>query len=400
MSFKIAQTREFKSLKTEELEKIKKEFIRQSKSVVKGKIESLAWFDSLIKPWNKEIETQKPVVVIDLGGSYLRLGAVVYSGKKFRWLKQIKKERAINEHVNPLAFVEWLAKKTIPLIKQANAKRVGFIFSYPHEPQKYNGHVTGVVTQLTKALKVPGIIGVDVGKLYLKSLRKEGVELKKFVILNDTVALALCVKEAAAGLVMGTGANICGEHPSLKNLRNLESGSFDGVPQTTMSACVDLLEHPGIHIMEKQSSGRYQYKNLAYACLLSGMKLEIAREIMNQGFKFQSLIVSEATEGKFKLLKKVRLTEEDKKKIARFSKIILQNSWQLWGAAIAAMIEINKKKLKNKQVVVPVTGGVILNDKIYFNGLKATAEKLSGCEVELVKVYDPIKGAAVAALMS
>jgi len=398
MGFKIDQTREFKLLSLKELEKIKTEFVRQSNQATKEKMESLAWYDSLIAPWEEGLETQKPVVVIDLGGSYLRTGVMIWTGKKFKWLKPIKKEKAVNEHLNPLGFINWLAKKTIPLIKESQAKRVGFIFSYPHQPQRFGPHVTGVVTQLTKALIIPGIKGVDIGKLYLKNLKQRQVYLKRLVILNDTVALALSEPGVIAGVVIGTGVNICSQHPKLKNLRNLESGSFDGIRQTAMSACVDLLEHQGAYLMEKQSSGRYQFRNWAYASLLTGMRVEIGREIMRQGRKIESLIVTEAYKGKFDYLKSLKLTQAEKKRLQQMAKIVLDNSAMMSGAAVAGVVKLNEKKLKGRLVRLAVTGGVILNDEEYLNNFRKTIEKLTKKKVEIIQVKDPIKGAAVAAL--
>ena len=81
------------------------------------------------------------------------------------------------------------------------------------------------------------------------------------------------------------------------------------------------------------------------------------------------------------------------------AKVILENSYQMWAAAVAAVIELNQKKLTGSTISIPVTGGVILNDPIYFNGLKNTIESLAKRPVQLIKVPDPIKGAAVAALM-
>ena len=393
----MIQYRPLKPFTQKQLLDIKAEFIRQSLAAGKGKPESLAWFDSLIEPWDKDLLTQTPAVIIDLGGSYLRKGVVLWEGKKFRWLVPLQKELALNEHQNPLNFINWLVEKTLPLVKRSRANRVGLVFSYPHQPQKYNGHVTGIVTQLPKGLVVPGLKGVDIGRLYLKSLKNEGVLLKKFVILNDTVALALSEYQAQLGLVIGTGANICSMQPKLKNLRNIEAGDFNGVTHTLASASVDLSDKPGIKTMEKQSTGRYQFRNLAFAALFEEMRPAIGQMIMQKGFEVESLIVTEISQKRFDLVSESKLSQAEKDQLTNSAKVILQNSYQMWAASVAAVIELNK--LKEATINIPVTGGVILNDPVYFAGLKRTIETLTKKPIQLIKVPDPIKGAAVAALM-
>lgn len=391
--------RQFRAFSLKELQAIKLEFIRQSLAAANGKPESLAWYDSLIQPWDKNLLTQTPTVVIDLGGSYLRKGVILWEGKRFRWLVPLQKETALNEHQNPLNFINWLVKKTLPLIKQARADRVGLVFSYPHQPQKYNNHVTGVVTQLPKGLLVPGLKGVDIGKLYLKSLNTDRVLLKRFVVLNDTVALALSEYRARLGLVIGTGANICSMQPKLKNLRNIEAGDFNGVAHTLASAAVDLADKPGIKAMEKQSTGRYQFRNLAFTSLLEGMRPDIGQRLMQKGFELESLIVTAISQKRFELISELKLSLAEKRQLTVLARLILQNSYQMWAAAVAAVIELSQKQSTDSTITIPVTGGVVLNDPVYFTGLKNTIESLVKKKIQLIKVPDPIKGAAVAALM-
>lgn len=119
---------------------------------------------------------------------------------------------------------------------------------------------------------------------------------------------------------------------------------------------------------------------------------------MNCGKESASLIVSQLAENDFSLLT-IKLTPAQKNKVRQLAKTILINAWQMWAAAVAAVIELNKDKLKDQPIRIPVTGGVVLNDVNFFNGLRATIEKLTKKKVQLIKVEDSIKGAAVAALM-
>lgn len=392
--------RAIKPFTEQELIKQKNEFIRQSLSVAKGKTGSLAWFNSYLKPWQNKLIVDRPVLVMDFGGSYFRIGVAESSdGEKIHWRKPLSLTKIVREYPNKEAFINWLVDKSAPLIKKYSADRVGFIFSQAFDSKK-NGdeHITGVVTYLSKALVIPGLVGRDLGKLYLRALRLRGLHLKKMVMLNDTIAVALCANKATIGLVIGTGANIGSIHPRLPYLRNLEAGHFNAVPHSQASIYADLIENPGKATMEKQSTGLYQYQNLAFACVQADLPIEVAQIIMNCGKESASLIVSQLAKNNFALLK-IKLNPGEKKKIVFLAKTILINAYQMWGAAVAAIIELNKAKLSDKEIQIPVTGGVILNDKNFYQGLKETIEKLSKRKIQLIKVEDSIKGAAVAALM-
>ncbi|HBU22320.1 TPA: hypothetical protein DEB02_05250 [Candidatus Beckwithbacteria bacterium] len=392
--------RKLQSLSLKQLKSFQKEFERQTRARLQRRASSLAWFDSLIGPWEGKLMQKTPVAVVELGGSFLRLGvAESGDGKTVGWLKRPQSQKAVNYHLNSQDFVDWLAEKTLPFLKAGRAKRVGFIFSYPHRPRLNGRHITGVLTRLTKALVIPDAIGVNVGKMYLTALSHRGWPLKKLVTINDTVAVALSVPGAWMGLVMGTGANICSTHPKLKRLRNIEAGNFDGGTHTLASLAVDLLEKPGEQTMEKQTTGRYQYRVLAFAALTAGMRPELARAIMVEGDKVESALVGKISRGQFNLLKSASLTKTEKQELKIMAQIILENAWQMWGAVLAAVVKMNPERVKNGPVKIPVTGGVILNEPVFFNGLKATVGKLSGKKIELVKIVDPIRGAAVAALV-
>jgi len=151
--------------------------------------------------------------------------------------------------------------------------------------------------------------------------------------------------------------------------------------------------------MEKQSTGRYQFRNLAFASLLEGMRPDIGQELMQRGFEVESLIVTEISQKRFELISKLKLSQVEKRQLVILAKVVLQNSYQMWAAAVAAVIQLNQKKLTDSTITIPVTGGVILNDPVYFAGLKNTIESLVKKKIQLIKVPDPIKGAAVAALM-
>lgn len=265
----MKQYREIKPFTEQELIGQKNEFIRQSLGVIRGRTDSLVWFNTYLNPWQSKLLTDHPVLVMDFGGSFFRIGvAESIDGKTIHWRKPLGLTKIVREYPNKEAFVNWLVEKSAPLIKKYSTDRVGFIFSHAFDSKK-NGdnHTTGIVTYLSKALIIPGLVGKNLGKLYLRALRLRGLHLRKMVMLNDTIAVALCAKDATIGLVIGTGGNIGAIHPKLPYLRNLEAGNFNAVPNSSASIYADLMESPGEKVMEKQSTGLYQYQNLAFACV-------------------------------------------------------------------------------------------------------------------------------------
>jgi hexokinase len=400
MPVKSDHFRPLKPFTQKDLLGIKAEFIRQSQTSAIAKPASLAWFDSLVNPWEKDLLTHQPVVIMDFGGSYFRTGVVeTRDGREFVWRRPLSKTKVVRQYPDADTYINWLVDRVAPLIKKYNADRVGFVFSQAMDNKKSNGHITGISTFLSKALIIPGLVGQDVGKLFLRALSIRGLHIKRLAMLNDTVALALCVQKAPVALVIGTGGNLCSIHPQLPYLRNLEAGHFDGVRLTQAAIYADLVESPGKSIMEKQSTGLYQFQNLAFASLQAGLRPEISQAIMTEGKKSESLLVSQASRNEFPLLKKLKPTAKEKQTLRSLSQTILQNAYQMWAASIAAVIELNKAKIKTETVNIPVTGGVILNDADFYNGLKTTIESLTDRKIELVKVSDPIIGAAVAALI-
>lgn len=388
-----------KPFSLKELQLIQTEFIRQSRAAAAGRPESMPWFDSLIPPWQGKLKAKEPAAIVEFGGSYLRLGVMISpDGQKLNWRLPVQKEKNVTEYPNTRTFIDWLADKTEPVIKKYRAAHLGFIYSHAFSPVKFNSHITGRPTALSKSFYIPDVIGKDIGKLLLRTLEGRGYTISRLAMLNDSVALVLCA-QAPAGLIVATGANICGLHPRLKNLRNLEAGGFNGVPQNLVSRLVDLVDNPGHYLMEKQSSGKYQVELLAFSSLLAGIGQNICRVIIREKFRTGSLIVSLTARGNFSLFKGLNLSPAEKTGIQQLSRLILERSWQMWAAAIAAMIKLNQKNLSPAPVKIPVTGGVILNDELYFRGLAKTLVQLIKQPVQLIKVPDPIKGAAVAALI-
>jgi hexokinase len=156
------------------------------------------------------------------------------------------------------------------------ATRVGLSFSYPAEilPSK-----DGKVLNLSKELRVAGIVGERVGERINAALRARGARSDlRFVVLNDTVGALLAGRAAHGshsysryvGFVLGTGLNcayveangLVTKRDDLpgggKQIINVESGAYGRVPRGRVDLAMDAQSaEPGNYLLEKAISGAY-----------------------------------------------------------------------------------------------------------------------------------------------
>ena len=160
-------------------------------------------------------------------------------------------------------------------LPEDGSARAGICFSYQIKSLE-NGDAE--VLSLSKELSIPDIIGKNVGEEINKALARAGRPQRECIVLNDTCAVFLNSEKVpepdhiAAGLVLGTGFNICFADKDTGLLVNSECGSFDGFPRSPVDLQLDnASEKPGWHPAEKMISGQYilklceMYRNTAAA---------------------------------------------------------------------------------------------------------------------------------------
>ncbi len=211
-------------------------------------------------------------VVIDAGGTNFRTAVISFDTKG----AVIEQQNTLpmpgaQEPVTWDEFISKVADAVLPLMAQA--KNIGFCFSYPIEitPER-DGRVLG----LTKQVKIEDAVGKLLGADLKRALHERGCEAGKIVVLNDTPATLLAGKALTKGaygshlgLVAGTGSNTCcelrcadipklGDNMRGSMLINLESGSFSGFPRGDFDIAMDAdLPDTGEYTAEKMISGRY-----------------------------------------------------------------------------------------------------------------------------------------------
>ena len=254
------------------LEKFKEEMdkgLEREGPIVEVSIPMIAtYLDPEIK-----VKTNEKVIVIDAGGTNLRVGLAYFDGKN--WIiEDVKEDKmpGIEREFGKDEFFDYIAIRTKPLLDKA--KNIGFCFSYRVGMDE---SLDGSLISWAKEIKAREVVGAKVGLELLKAIKKYDSCDREIVVLNDTTSVLLGGRtldkdnefRKYVGAIYGTGFNCCyiEDTKNIKKLKDLESGSmiintetgnFNGfnrglfdIELTNNSLIVDEA------LTEKMSSGRY-----------------------------------------------------------------------------------------------------------------------------------------------
>lgn len=401
-------------------------FLSEMNAGLAGKESSLRMIPTYLEADNKFL-TGIPVAAIDAGGTNFRGALVKFNKKGSLEISNEVKEKmpGLDGEISKKEFFQ-----TIAGYIKSNAElseRIGFCFSYPTEiyPDR-----DGKLLQFCKEVQAPEVVGELIGKNLLKSL---GMEEKKIVLLNDTVATLLAGKSATVGrtydsyigYILGTGTNTCyiennsnilklkDIDQSKSQIINIETGKFDKVNQSDLDFAFDkTTEIPGDYRFEKMIAGGY----------LGGLTLEVLRAAAKEGV-FSSaaasrlhlldelsseevnIFVSEPEQGK-NSLHKCFTDPTDKEAGTKIIECIIDRASKLVAANLAAVIlKTNKGKSQGSPILITIEGTTfnkMHNLKDYFE--KYLTEYLSGEKkryYEFTEVQQSsLVGAALAALIN
>ena len=240
-----------------------------------GQAGSLAMIPTYIEV-GKDVPTDKPVIVLDAGGTHFRVATVRFhrSGKAAIENLVQRPMPGLERETTKDAFFTTIAEYLAGVADASD--RIGFCFSYPTEilPSK-----DGRLVRFCKEVKAKEVEGELIGENLLVALARAGHGgHKSVVILNDTVATLLAgvsashemVYDSYIGFILGTGSNCCyvesnknitklsglGDHT--QQIINVESGAFAKAPRGTMDIQLDESTlDPGQYTFEKMFSGAY-----------------------------------------------------------------------------------------------------------------------------------------------
>jgi hexokinase len=250
-------------------------FLQEMDQGLAGNESSLAMLPTYIET-EQELPRNKPVVVIDAGGTNFRVATVCFrdqgepeiSGPNVFPMPGIKKEVSKDE------FFGTMAGYAKDVIDQSDS--VGFCFSYPIEisPNK-----DGRVLYFSKEIKAEEVVGKMIGEgLNAAITASIGADPKRMVLLNDTVATLLAGRGTSSGrtydsyigFILGTGTNTAyveqnrnitkanGLDSAKGQIVNIESGGFGKAPRGDVDEQFNAASaNPGVNTFEKMISGAY-----------------------------------------------------------------------------------------------------------------------------------------------
>lgn len=379
-----------------------------------------------------DIPVNKPVLVLDAGGTNFRAAVVSFNDDKEVQIKRFRKRGMPGferEHSKD-EFFSALADFVIDLTPEV--ERIGFCFSYPMlKKADKDGQLIG----FSKEIKAEEVVGEMIGAGVLEALKKKGVtHIKKIVLLNDTIATLLAGKAAGGsedysayiGWIYGTGVNASynehnekiGKVPELHSgdcqLINMEAGSCSIMPSGELDLKFrNTTAKPSKYIFEKMVSGGYLgalwffiMRSAAYEGCFSdefAAALEAAADSGASSGYDSSDLSRFLSEQVFPAELESRAELEDVKRALALSRAIAERAAYLAAVGVAAiMIKTEQGRNSSKPICLCADGTTFwklygLKEQVLKNLDEFTSER--GIHYKIIQIENaPIIGAAVAGL--
>ena len=262
-----------------------KAFLDEMQKGLDGQKSSLEMIPTYIEV-GADVPVNKPVIVIDAGGTNFRVAVVRFDEQKQPAVENLKKYQmpGVQRQVSKDEFFRTMADYVKDVA--GASENIGFCFSYPSEilPNR-----DGKLIRLTKEVKAGDIVGQLIGENLNRTMAAMNLGGNKhIVILNDAVATLLAgvgynnrISSGYLGFILGTGTNCCyvEKNSNIKKKKDLDllRGQIINAESANFSRCqsgaIDkefdkTTANPGEHIFEKMISGAY----LGAICFLTIQK--------------------------------------------------------------------------------------------------------------------------------
>ena len=254
-------------------ERLLSDFAREMDAGLAGRTSSLPMIPAYLSI-DKPVPVGKPVIVLDAGGTNLRVGVVQFDAGGKPQISRFDRHKmpGTDALISADAFFNTLADYLMPVIDAA--ADIGFCFSFCAE---ITPDCDGRLIQWSKQIQAPEVVGLMVGAELGRRLKARGVQ-RRITVLNDTVAALLAGKSAGmarrysdyVGYILGTGTNtayvvsntavtkVQGLDPQGRMVINIESGGFGLAPRGRLDDAFDATTlDPGAYAFEKMISGGY-----------------------------------------------------------------------------------------------------------------------------------------------
>lgn len=369
-------------------------FIAQMNNKVLGKRSSLGMLNSHIHISNS-FSSNRKAIVIDAGGTNLRVSAISFDKNKKITIEEIKKSvmPGVVAEVSKDEFYKYLAKEVLPFNEYSN--KIGFCFSYPVELKDSHD---GKILRMCKEIKAPEIVNTKVCYNLNEHLISLGGSSKEYTLLNDSTASLLAGMSTNdtsiggyIGLILGTGSNSCYINKD-GYIYNLESGWYDSFPRGKFDEELDKNSiNPGKYFLEKTTSGAY----------LGSLATIILKDLHQKG-EIKSCIKDFSTIeiNDFLLGKKSICQKDDYKIFYTVIERIIDRAALYISFNLAALIL--ETRVKNKTIIIVADGSTFHNLKDFQKKVEDNLKNILTADYlyKIVSIENaPVVGAGIAALL-
>lgn len=394
------------ALESSALKAVSAVFAREADLALRGEVSSLQMIDSHLALGRAGgSPSPAPVIVVDAGGTNLRVASVRLTEKEPVFLHMRKREMpGTHGAVSADAFHSAIAAE-IDAVRalEPQAAGVGYCFSYECKSLP-DGDAELVAW--SKQIEAPEVIGQRVGVELMRRLKDGPLPV---VVLNDTVATLLAGAATESekysgqiGFILGTGTNLA----SVENgtIRNAETGECDKVPRTACDEAFDAtLPDTGAALFEKMVSGAYLggvglalLNRAAADGLLAGEGLAAVRTLST--CELDSFAAGEA-ESANPLLTAIR--PEDMATAREIARAVVRRAALLTAAHLAAFVR-RSAEAGRSPVRITADGSTYWKTRsVDFDGLvrQELAALAPGVPFDIFRIDEaPMVGAAVAAV--
>lgn len=398
-------------------------FHSEMEAGLKGDDSSLAMLPTYIGV-DKSIPLHRPVVVIDAGGTNLRVCKVTFDDSGEGQIDSFSKEPmpGTRGELSSSQFFEAIACKVNPILEEdSRIETLGFCFSYPAEilPNR-----DGRLLFWTKEVRAPQVVGQCLGEQLLKKLDRPDLRV---TVLNDTVATLLAGKAQGdvdrcsgyAGFILGTGMNtaVVESNDQISKVSlgdvggeqvvNMESGNFSRLTQSDFDKKLhQKTGDPDAYILEKMVSGAYLgplFKEVLTSAVDDGLFGSDACEKLSAMKDIRAVDLNSVLSHPFRENPFVELNEEDLDVIVCLGEALVERAAYLSAVQLAAALcRRPSSSSRLHPICVNVDGSTIHKMKGYYVAFESQLKSLlkdKGVHVMLVhKEHSPILGSAIAAL--
>ncbi|HOD98076.1 MAG TPA: hypothetical protein PLU95_09590 [Syntrophales bacterium] len=373
---------------------------------------------------------QGRLLILDLGGTNVRIGEAVLDGKGRAELTSVDRSVLPREIMSASGteLFDFLADRVDHFLGGRGlddrwCRDLAFTFSFPVEQSSL---VSGRLVNWTKGFTGPGVAGEDVAALLRAALARRGRErIRVAALVNDTVGTLAAGSYADPacdlGVILGTGTNACyfERTDRIEKCRdgvaagemivNMEWGNFNRLRTNPWDELLDrTTSNAGRQRLEKMISGMYLGE---LARLVIGKMMAVG--LLPQGTNHAALATPYALTAE-RLAAAVRSTDPagavgiegaapvDGAAVGQICRLVAARAARLAGAAIAAVISWRDEDLETGHVVA-IDGSLFEKFPGFQENMREMLRELfgpraAGIQFQLIPDGSGIGAAVVAAM--